>query len=28
MMSCYANDVMMLWYANDVCAEDTHTFPQ
>jgi hypothetical protein len=24
MMSCYANDVMMLWYANDVCAEDTH----
>jgi hypothetical protein len=25
MMSCYANDVMMLWYANDVCAEDTHT---
>jgi hypothetical protein len=24
MMSCYANDVMMLWYANDVCAEYTH----
>jgi hypothetical protein len=27
-MSCYANDVMMLWYANEVFAEDTHTFPQ
>jgi hypothetical protein len=27
-MSCYANDVMMLWYANEVFAEDTHTSPQ